>query len=100
LPKPPDPADLGSGCVASKPDPDLAELAAVGGGGYFELHGTDNLNSTFKRIAEELHHQYLLAFTPTVLDGKSHTVEVRVHQPNMTARTRKTYVATPDKQGH
>ncbi len=98
LPKPPDPADVGSGCVASKPDPDLAELAAVGGGGYFELHGTDDLNSTFKRIAEELHHQYLLAFTPTALDGKAHTLEVRVHQPNMTARTRKTYVATPDRE--
>jgi len=99
VPKPSDPADLGSGCVASKPDPDLAELAAVGGGGYFELHGTDNLNATFKRIAEELHHQYLLAFTPAVLDGKTHTLEVRVHQPNMTARTRTSYVAAPEKQG-
>jgi VWFA-related protein len=97
LPHPVDPADSGSGCAPSKPDADLAELAEVGGGGYFELHGTDNLNATFKRIAEELHHQYLLAFTPTALDGKAHTLEVRVHQPNMTARSRKSYVAAADK---
>ena len=83
----------GSGCTPSKPDPNLAELASVGGGGYFELHGTDDLTTTFKRIAEELHHQYLLAFTAEALDGKTHTLEVRVHQPGLTARARKSYVA-------
>jgi VWFA-related protein len=83
--------------AASRPDPDLAELAAVGGGGYFELHSTDNLTSTFNQVAEELHHQYLLAFTAGALDGKTHQLEVRVRQPGMTARARKAYVAAPDK---
>jgi VWFA-related protein len=87
----------GSGCTATKPDPNLAELAAVGGGGYFELRGTDNLTMTFKRIAEELHHQYLLAFTAEALDGKTHTLDVRLHQPGLTARARKSYVAAVEK---
>ncbi|HKW02974.1 MAG TPA: VWA domain-containing protein [Vicinamibacterales bacterium] len=101
MPKTPpsDPASTtsGSGCTATKPDPNLAELAAVGGGGYFELRGTDNLTTTFKRIAEELHHQYLLAFTAEALDGKTHTLEVRLRQPGLTARSRKSYVAASDK---
>jgi VWFA-related protein len=89
-----DSAEGGSGCVAVKPDPDLAELASVGGGGYFELRGTDNLTATFKRVAEELHHQYLLAFTASRLDGKPHVLDVRVKRPNMTARARKSYIAS------
>ncbi|HUL75573.1 MAG TPA: VWA domain-containing protein [Vicinamibacterales bacterium] len=84
-------------CARSEPDPGLAELAEVGGGGYFELHGTDNLTATFKRVADELHHQYLLAFTAATLDGKTHQLEVRLRHPGLTARARRTYVATPDK---
>ena len=87
----------GSGCTPTKPDSNLAELAAVGGGGYFELRGTDNLTTTFKRIAEELHHQYLLAFTAEALDGKTHTLDVRLRQPGLTARARKSYVAAVEK---
>ena len=49
------------------------------------------------RIAAELHHQYLLAFTPAALDGATHTIDVRVKQPDMTVRARKTYVATPER---
>lgn len=90
---PPDSTEGGRSCASAKPDPGLAELAAVGGGGYFELHGTDNLTSTFKRVAEELHHQYLLAFKASTLDGKSHVLDVRVKRPNMTVRARKSYVA-------
>jgi VWFA-related protein len=84
-------------CTEAKPDPDLKELAADGGGGYFELRGTDNLGSTFARVADELHHQYLLAFTATNLDGKTHTIEVRVRQSDLMVRARKGYVATPDR---
>ena len=83
-----------SGCVTSKPDANLAALAAVGGGGYFELHNTDDLRSTFKRVADELHHQYLLGFTPAVLDGKVHTLDVHVRRPSMKARARQNYVAS------
>ncbi len=84
-------------CSVAKPDADLLALAEDNGGGYFELHGTDGLALTFARVAAELHHQYLLAFTPAALDGATHAIEVRVKQPDMTVRARKTYVATPEK---
>ena len=41
-----------------------------------------------------LHHQYALGFTPTKLDGKMHTLDVRIAQPGRTARARKSYLAT------
>lgn len=82
------------GCVESRPDPDLRSLAHDGGGGYFELRSTDDLHSTFARIAEELHHQYLIAYTVPEFDGRTHTVHVRTKRGNLTVRARKTYVAT------
>ena len=87
----------GGACIESKPDPDLKTLTNDGGGGYFELKGTDNLTATFARIADELHHQYLLAYTVPAFDGKTHTIEVRAKQKNLTVRSRKSYVAAPDK---
>jgi len=80
---------------ADKPDPGLAKLAAESGGGYFELDDTANLSTSFARVAEELHRQYAIGFTPDRLDGKTHKLEVRVNKPGMTARARKSYVATP-----
>lgn len=87
------PVERAGGCVESKPDPDLKTLANDGGGGYFELKGTDNLKATFARVADELHHQYLLAYTVPAFDGKIHQVDVRVKGKNLTVRARKTYVA-------
>ena len=76
-----------------KPDPGLAKIAAETGGGHFELTSTDNLSSTFARVADELHRQYALGFTPEKLDGKTHKIEVLLRDRLLTARTRKTYIA-------
>ena len=65
----------------------------VSGGGYFELSNADDLGSTFARVADELHRQYLLAFEPAVADGKMHTIDVRLRQSGMTARARQSYLA-------
>jgi hypothetical protein len=43
-----------------------------------------DLTRTFKRVAEELHHQYLLGFTPPKLDGKSHHLAVGVNDETLT----------------
>lgn len=83
--------------ASDKPDPGLAKIATETGGGYFELTNTADLGSTFKRVAEELHHQYLLGFTPTVLDGKSHRLDVRVKNGIYTVRARKTYLAAVER---
>lgn len=84
------------GRYVSKPDRILRRLAEETGGGYFELKKTDELGSTFTRVAQELHSQYVLGFAPERLDGKVHKLEVRVKRPGMNARSRRSYVATPE----
>jgi VWFA-related protein len=78
-----------------KPDDGLPKIAAVTGGGYFELTSTSDLASTFQRVADELHHQYALGFTPATLDGKMHKLEVRVASAGATVRARKSFLARP-----
>jgi Ca-activated chloride channel homolog len=78
---------------ADKPDAGLAQIAAVTGGGYFELTSTSDLPATFSRVADELHRQYALGFTPDKLDGKMHALEVRVAGAGMAVRARKSYLA-------
>lgn len=80
--------------VRSSPDRGLKKLSEETGGGYFLLKKTDELGPTFTRVAQELHSQYMLGFSPAVLDGKVHKLEVKVKKPGMQARSRKTYVAT------
>jgi VWFA-related protein len=79
--------------AADHPDEGLAKLAGVTGGGYFELTSTSDLAATFSRVADELHRQYALGFTPDKLDGKMHTIEVRVAGDGMAARARRSYLA-------
>jgi Ca-activated chloride channel family protein len=81
----------------TKPDPGLKRIATETGGGYFELKTSDELNSTFSRVADELHRQYVLGFSPAVLDGKVHKLSVVVKRPGMTARARTSYVADRPK---
>ena len=87
----------GSATIGGKPDDGLPKIAAATGGGYFELTSTNDLASTFGRIADELHHQYALGFTQATLDGKMHTLEVRLAGTGMTARARKTYLARNER---
>jgi len=79
--------------VRSSPDRGLKRLAEDTGGGYFELKKTAELGETFTRVAQELHSQYVLGFSPELLDGKIHKLEVRVKKAGTTARARKTYIA-------
>ena len=96
---PPPPGGWSAGGRTQKPDEGLSKLAAESGGGYFELESTDDLGATFARVADELHRQYAMGFSPEKLDGKTHKLEVRVKKPGMTARARKSYVATPPRTG-
>src|SRR5262245_16565779 len=75
------------------PDPGLKDLAAATGGGYFELTSTANLVATFRQVANELHHQYALGFTPVALDGKMHDLGVKVNEQGAIVRARKRYLA-------
>jgi Ca-activated chloride channel family protein len=79
--------------VKSSPDRGLKKLAEDTGGGFFLLKKTTDLGETFTRVAQELHSQYVLGFSPEAVDGKIHKLEVRVKKAGMNARARKTYVA-------
>jgi Ca-activated chloride channel homolog len=85
----------GSRQVRSKPDSGLKRLAEETGGGYFELEKTSELAPTFTRVAQELHSQYVLGFTPATLDGKVHKLAVRA-KPGMSVRARRSYVAAAE----
>lgn len=83
----------GNQVTDTRPDPFLTRLTAQTGGGFFEISTQTELNTTFTRVADELHRQYLIGISPAALDGKVHKLDVRVKRPGMTARARKSYVA-------
>ena len=77
-----------------QPDEGLPKIAAATGGGYFELTSPRDLAATFARVADELHHQYVLGFTPEKLDGKMHDLTLHLSKPDLVARARKRYLAS------
>lgn len=79
--------------VRTRPDRGLKRLADETGGGYFEMEEDTELAPTFTKVAQELHSQYVLAFEPTLLDGKVHKLAVRMKKPGLIARARKSYLA-------
>jgi VWFA-related protein len=85
----------GQRTMDDKPDEGLKKISDTTGGGYLEVLQTSDLVGAFEKVAEELHHQYALGFAPEKLDGKVHTLNVRIGKAGLRARTRKTYVATP-----
>jgi Ca-activated chloride channel family protein len=87
----------GQSHVRSKPDSGLRKVADETGGGYFELKKTSELAPTFTKVAQELHSQYVIGFTPTQLDNRVHKLAVKMKQPGMMARARRSYTAAADK---
>jgi VWFA-related protein len=82
---------------AREPPKDLRRAASVAsntGGGYFYMRPADDLVAAFQRISDELHHQYLLGFSPATLDGRTHKIDVRMKRADLKARARKSYVAS------
>jgi Ca-activated chloride channel homolog len=76
------------------PGESLRHITTETGGGIFLLSQNDDVGATFTRLAEELHFQYVLGFSPQKLDGKIHTLEVRVrNQTTYTVRARQSYLA-------
>jgi Ca-activated chloride channel family protein len=81
----------------SRPAGGLRKIADETGGGYFELKKTEELGPAFTRVAQELHSQYLLGFTPKTLDNKIHRLDVKTTDATQKARARRSYVASPVK---
>lgn len=96
-PVPPRPGSGSSSRRVQKPHRGLKMLAEESGGGYFELHETEDLKATFVRVADELHRQYLIAIATDQLDGTTHQLEVKVNRRGAQARARKSYIAEARK---
>jgi Ca-activated chloride channel family protein len=73
--------------------PQLVALTDETGGGHFTVPRHADMSTTFERVADELHSQYLLGFSPGALDGASHKLEVKVSRHGLTARARRSYIA-------
>jgi len=78
-------------------DQGLRDIADETGGGHFALRKNADLEATFEHVADELHHQYLLGFTPAVFDGRSHQLTVRVNRSGLEVKSRKSYIAEAGK---
>ena len=73
----------------------LKEFAEKTGGRFVATPGGQALRDAFAEIANELGHQYTIAYRPvsTVRDGKWRALEVKVNGDGLTVRTRKGYRA-------
>jgi VWFA-related protein len=72
----------------------IRTIARESGGRAIELGRRDELAAALTAVADDLHHQYLLGFTPAAFDGKPHTLTVKVRRPGLTVRSREAYVAS------
>ncbi|MDA1183947.1 MAG: VWA domain-containing protein [Acidobacteria bacterium] len=91
------PGALQAMLMADLPDHGLALVARETGGGYTEIRFGQDLAAAFAQVADELHSQYLLGFSPPKRDGKVHDISVRVAQRGLDVRARRTYVAPRDQ---
>ena len=71
----------------------LKSLAEKSGGRFLATPGGPALRDAFASIAQELGHQYTIAFRPAdqARDGKWRALEVKLSRPELTVRTRKGY---------
>ena len=89
----PGPGGLGASLADTLPDPELPRTAEETGGGYIEIRPRDDLGAAFARVADELHRQYLIGFSPPAADGKLHKIEIKVTGSGLKPRARRNYQA-------
>ena len=73
----------------------LRKVAEDSAGSFYQSEMTD-LKKTFAQVAEQLRHQYLLAFypDPARVDGNEHALRVTVSRPDLVVRSRGSYRAS------
>ncbi|HKS10353.1 MAG TPA: VWA domain-containing protein [Pyrinomonadaceae bacterium] len=83
------------GSAARAGAPQLRSFAEKTGGRFVATPGGQALRDAFAGIAEELGHQYTIAYRPLnrTRDGKWRKLEVKVNREDLTVRTRKGYRA-------
>ena len=73
----------------------LRNFAEKSGGRYVDSPGGQTLRDAFAAIAEELGHQYTIAYRSTnrAHDGKWRLIDLKLSRSDVTVRTRKGYKA-------
>jgi VWFA-related protein len=73
----------------------MEKIATRTGGRYFEAKGKDKLDEIYSQIAEELRGQYLLTYTPDVVDneGGFHKIALKANKDDLLVVTREGYYA-------
>ena len=73
----------------------MEKIATRTGGRYFEAKKKDNLDEIYGQIAEELRGQYLLTYTPDLVDkeGGFHKVALKANKDDLVVVTREGYYA-------
>jgi hypothetical protein len=72
----------------------MMSLATDSGGGFRVFPAGQDAKQAMVQVAEELHRQYLIGFTPTAIDNKIHKLNVRVKRPGHVRSGRgRTYLA-------
>lgn len=84
---------LGGKMVGRMPDAALRNIADATGGRYVHANTVAELPQLLRSMIEELHQQYLLAFTPPLADGRLHSLTVTTRQPYVRIQARKQYLA-------
>jgi len=90
----------GVGRGMQRPSSSIQTLAAETGGGYVEMRESDRLNALAAQITVELHRQYVLGFTPQLLDGTTHQIDVKVKRPGLNVTARRSYFAPRVEKTH
>jgi VWFA-related protein len=77
----------------------MAQIATRTGGRYFEAKKKDNLEEIYNAIAEELHGQYLLTYTPDKpdTDDEFHKIALKAKNGDLTVVTREGYYSGAEK---
>ncbi len=73
----------------------MEQIATRTGGRFFEAKKKDNLEEIYSQIAEELRGQYLLTYTPDMVDkeGGYHKIALKANNDNLVVVTREGYYA-------
>jgi VWFA-related protein len=94
--------DAPGGAAINRPfSPESLNDIAGQTGGYTEvIHDPADLMAAAERIANELNHQYTLAYAPPrPPDGQYHGIRVRTGDPKLTVRSRRGYTHLKVKPG-
>ena len=77
----------------------MEKIATRTGGRYFEAKKKDNLEEIYGQIAEELRGQYLLTYTPDLVDkeGGFHKIALKANKDDFVVVTREGYYAPSDR---